>query len=379
METKAYFQDRQEEIVTLLKEAAAVETPSDDPHALQAFAQWWAGLLRGIRGVEVETSLHEGFPLVRGFLPSPRGGSPVLWLAHFDTVWPHGTLSRMPLRSEGDRLHGPGVFDMKGGLVQGLFALRYLAELGQEHPPVVFLCTSDEETGSHHSRQAIEKEASQSRAVLVLEPPLGEEGALKTWRKGVGDYRIRVKGRAAHAGGEPEKGRSAIRELARLILEVESWTDLEAGVTVNVGVIQGGTRPNVVPEEAEADVDVRVMDQPQARMIDERMQALAPSGEGLLVQVRGGMNRPPMEKQHTQGLFRVAREVGETMGLNLQAKGTGGGSDGNFTAALGIPTLDGLGAVGDGAHAQHEHVLMSRLPERAALLAALTERLSRFP
>lgn len=379
MEIKAYFQDRQDDMVTLLKEAASLETPSDHPPSLKAFAQWWAGLLRAIRGVEAEILFDGDYPCVRAFLPSPRGGKPVLWLAHFDTVWPLSSLKRMPLRDEGDRLFGPGVFDMKGGLIQGFFALRYLAEHGEAHPPVVFLCTSDEEIGSHHSRTAIEKEARESRAVLVLEPPVGEEGLLKTWRKGIADYRIRVKGRSAHAGGEPEKGRSAIRELARIILEVESWTDVQAGLTVNVGVVRGGTRPNVVPEEAEGEVDVRVMDEGQARMIDERMKTLAPSGDGLLVEVTGGLNRPPMERRHTEALFRIAREAGDTLGLRLQETGTGGGSDGNFTAAMGIPTLDGLGAVGDGAHAQHEHIWKSRLPERAGLLAALTERLSRFP
>lgn len=366
---------RQDEMVDTLRRAVELESPSDDAEALHRFADWLVPRGRAIPGVAVEQLPDPAGPMVRMALSGT--GRPVLLLAHFDTVWPLGTLERMPLRIEGGRLHGPGSFDMKAGLVQGLYALAALAAhtRPEERPPVILLCTSDEEVGSERSRARIEEEARASRAVLVLEPAMGPEGALKTWRKGVGDFRVEVRGRSAHAGGDHAAGRNAIVELARHILELERLTDYERGTTVNVGVVSGGTRSNVVPEFAAAEVDFRVMTLEEAERLERAIRGLRPHAEGFAVTVTGGLNRPPLEERMTRDLFALAKEVAAGLGFDVAASGTGGGSDGNFTAALGVPTLDGLGAVGDGAHALHEHVALDAMPQRAALVAELALRL----
>jgi glutamate carboxypeptidase len=305
------------------------------------------------------------------------GDAQVLILGHFDTVWPVGQLGRMPLRHDEGRLYGPGVYDMKSGLALAWLAVRALGETGARLPfRIVMLATSDEETGSVSSRALIEEEADRSRVVLVMEPSL-PGGGVKTARKGVGEYRVETHGIAAHAGIEPHKGASAIVELARCVLALGELQDLERGVTVNVGRIEGGTRSNVVPAFASAEVDVRIPTAADAERVDRAMRGLASATPGVTVRVTGGMNRPPLER--TPGvvdLYERARGIARALGGDLAEGGTGGGSDGNFTAARGVPTLDGLGPPGAGAHALDEHVLVEPLPGRAALLAGLLLRLS---
>jgi glutamate carboxypeptidase len=306
-----------------------------------------------------------------------RGSRQLLLLGHFDTVWPVGQLELMPLSRDGDRLKGPGVLDMKAGISLGMLATRALFDIS---PPsdtrVVMLWTTDEETGSQTSRALLETEARQSAAVLVLEPAL-PGGVLKTSRKGCGEYEIVVHGEAAHAGVDPGKGVSAIRELARQILAIETLQDLSRGVSVNVGIIEGGSRPNVVAAQARARIDVRAPTMSAAADVDAQLRALTPHLPGARLEIHGGFGRPPMER--TPGvarLYEIAQTIGSDLGQQIAEGTTGGGSDGNFCAALGIPTLDGLGALGDGAHALHEHVLVSALIPRAALLAALLSRLA---
>jgi glutamate carboxypeptidase len=304
------------------------------------------------------------------------GARQVLLLGHIDTVWPLGTLATRPFRREHGALLGPGVFDMKAGLALAALAVKALAAHADGLPGrIVMLVTADEETGSATSRAVIEAEAARSDAVLVLEPAL-PGGALKTSRKGCGEFVIRVSGRAAHAGIEPEKGASAVSELARLIPRIEAFQDPDAGTTVNIGLIRGGTRANVVAAEAEACVDVRVASPAEAARILRALQDLAPADSRTRLTVSGRIDRPPMERTPAAAaLFGLARAVAADLGRTLGEGGTGGGSDGNLTAAIGVPTLDGLGAVGGGAHAEDEHVTVADLPWRAALLAGLLRRI----
>ncbi|MGH7465592.1 MAG: M20 family metallopeptidase, partial [Longimicrobiales bacterium] len=304
------------------------------------------------------------------------GDRQLLILGHFDTVWDVGQLAVMPLREDDGRLHGPGVFDMKAGISLGIQAVRAMNATRRLAARVVMLLTTDEETGSDHSRALIEEEARRSAAVLVLEPSL-PGGAAKTSRKGCGEYELIVHGIAAHAGIDPLKGASAIRELARQILRIEDIQDLDNGISLNAGIISGGTRGNVVPDLARAVIDVRVPTMTDAAAVDARLRALSPELPGTSLEWRGSIDRPPLERSDDViRLYQVARQVAAELGHPLGEGGTGGGSDGNFTAALGIPTLDGLGATGDGAHALHEHVVIADLPWRAALVAGLLARLS---
>jgi glutamate carboxypeptidase len=305
-----------------------------------------------------------------------HGRPRILLVGHVDTVWPHGQIARMPLVRRDGKLWGPGTLDMKVGVSMGLLATRAVFESARPVAgTVAMLVTSDEETGSDTSRELIEREALASDAVLVLEPALAG-GPLKTSRKGIGQYHLAVTGVSAHAGVDPAKGVSAIREVARQIIALESLHDLDRGVSVNVGVVSGGTRPNVVAEEARAIVDVRAPSLADAARIDAAMHALTPVLPGARLVVTGGFERPPMERSAgVVALYEHARAAAATLGQAVEEGGTGGGSDGNFTAALGVPTLDGLGAVGDGAHALHEHVEIDRLVPRTALLAALIARL----
>jgi glutamate carboxypeptidase len=305
------------------------------------------------------------------------GASQILLLGHFDTVWPVGQLDRMPLTRSGGRLHGPGVFDMKAGIAIAMLATRALLEAGPalDHR-IVMLWTTDEETGSASSRAAIEDEARRSRAVLVLEPSL-PGGAVKTARKGCGTYHLNVRGVAAHAGIEPQKGASAVQELAHQILRVNALQDLARGISVNVAQISGGLRSNVIPDEARATVDVRVPTAAAAAEIDAAFRALRAVDGRTTVEASGGIDRPPLERTSlVERLYKIARDVARELGQELAEGGTGGGSDGNFTAALGVPTLDGLGAIGDGAHALHEYVDLETLPDRAALVAGLISRIT---
>jgi glutamate carboxypeptidase len=306
----------------------------------------------------------------------PSAGQ-ILVLAHSDTVWPLGTLTQMPFREEAGRLWGPGALDMKSGIAFFLYAMRMLRAL--EIPverKIVLQVNSDEEEGSESSRSLTEEAAKQSAVVLVLEPGTGLKGKLKTARKGVGDYLVTVKGRAAHAGIDFETGASAIVELARQVQRIAGFTRLEQGITINPGVISGGTRSNVVAAEARAEIDIRVVKIKDAPALDKKFRALRPFDKRCSIQVEGGLNRPPMERTPaTRKLFQTARGFAQELGVKLEESLSGGGSDGNFTAALGIPTLDGLGGVGEGAHAVNESILVDRIADRTALLAMLLSRL----
>jgi glutamate carboxypeptidase len=304
------------------------------------------------------------------------GSTQILMLGHFDTVWPVGQLDRMPLMRSNGRLHGPGVFDMKTGIALGMLATRALLETGATlSRRIVMLWTSDEEVGSGTSRQAIEEEAKRSDAVLVLEPSL-PGGALKTSRKGCGSYEVIVRGLSAHAGIEPQKGASAVQEIAHQILRVNALQDLARGVSVNVVRVSGGLRSNVIPDEARALVDVRVPTAASAADVAAAFRSLEPLDPRTTIECLGHVDRPPLERtEAVVRLYEQARLIARELGQELGEGGTGGGSDGNLTAAIGVPTLDGLGAIGDGAHALHEHVEVEALPDRAALIAGLIQTL----
>jgi glutamate carboxypeptidase len=301
-----------------------------------------------------------------------RPSGQLLILGHYDTVYASGTLARMPFRVVGGKAYGPGTFDMKAGIVQALFALQALQQTRTPlRKRLVFLWTSDEEIGSESSRKFFESEARRSDAVFVLEPSFGPRGLLKTARKGVGEAELIVHGRASHAGLAPQEGVNAIHELARQLARIEKWSDLRRGVTINAGIIEGGTRTNVIPERARAVLDLRALRVSDMRKLERRLHALRPFQRGARVEISGGFDRPPLERKMSAALFARANLIAKQMDLSLGECTVGGGSDGNFTAALGIPTLDGLGAVGDGAHSSREHVLINTMAARAALLAAL--------
>jgi len=356
-------------IVETIETLVRLESPSTDKAAVDRCGAVLAGMLRGA-GAEVAAlaQRERGDHLVARI---PGDGQPVMLLGHFDTVWPAGTLERMPCRRDGDRLYGPGTFDMKAGIALGLAALAALRAARARHPAIVMMLTTDEEIGSHTSRAAIEAEARRCRAVLVLEPAL-PGGALKTARKGCGEFELIVHGVAAHAGLDPGKGASAIHELAAQIAAIERLQDLPQGISVNVGVIAGGSRANVVAEEARAVIDARAPTKDAADTIEQSIRGLQPGRPGTRLTISGGFERPPMERTAaSRELFARARAVASSLGRELGEGSAGGGSDGNFTGAIGVPTLDGLGAIGDGAHAAHEHVDVPSLPWRAALVAGL--------
>ncbi|MBL8135742.1 MAG: M20/M25/M40 family metallo-hydrolase [Acidobacteria bacterium] len=352
----------------------SIESPTSDKAAVDRCGAEFRRIAAGIgMRVRVEPRSEAGDHSV---VEIGEGRPRILLVGHVDTVWPHGQIARMPLVRKDGRLCGPGTLDMKVGVSMGLLATRAVFETAP--PPsgtIAMLVTSDEETGSDSSRGLIEAEALASDAVLVLEPALAG-GPLKTSRKGIGQYQLAVTGVSAHAGVDPGKGVSAIRELARQIIAVEALHDLDRGVSVNVGVVSGGTRPNVVAEEAVAIVDVRAPTLDDAARIDAAFRALRPVLPGARLAVTGGFERPPMERSAgVVALYEHAQAAAAELGQTIAEGGTGGGSDGNITAALGVPTLDGLGGVGDGAHALHEHVLLDTLVPRTALLAALIARL----
>jgi glutamate carboxypeptidase len=360
--------------VSLLTGLAEIESPSTDRAALERCA---ARLAAACRETGARVRREAGAPTADHVVAEwPGQGRPILLLGHFDTVWPVGQLARMPVRQVDGRLHGPGVLDMKAGLAIALTAMKVLVASVPEpsRPPVTLLATSDEETGSATSRPVIEALARASAAALVLEPAI-PGGALKTARKGVGEFEVRVHGVAAHAGADPSAGASAVHELARQVAAMTALADPAAGLSVNVGVIEGGTRSNVVAEQARARVDVRVSRAADGARIEAALNALRPLDPRVRLEVRGGINRPPMERgPGVAALFALARDVARSWGEDLTEGATGGASDGNFTAALGVPTLDGLGGVGDGPHALHEHAIVDFLPRRAALLAGLLAR-----
>jgi len=301
-----------------------------------------------------------------------RGRPLQLLVGHTDTVWPVGTLTEMPLRRDGDTLSGPGVFDMKAGVTMAVFALRALREIGVQLPATpVLLFNSDEEIGSPESGRTVRRLAKRACRAFVPEPSFGPQGLLKTARKGVGSYTVHIQGRSAHAGLDPGGGASAVQELALVVQKLHALTDLERGLTVNVGVVAGGTRPNVVAARARAEVDVRVVTSEDARRVEEAILALRPETPGVALHVEVGHAIPPLERTpRNRRLWEQARAAAAALGLPLGETAVGGASDGS-TISLFTATLDGLGAVGDGAHAAHEHIAVDATVERTALLAML--------
>lgn len=369
-----YAREKQGEIIASLRAMVECESPSDSPADVNRFVDLLAEQTKAFATAETVDGGHYGRHLRLTFrLRTRKNAGQILGLGHSDTVCPLGTLQTMPWKESNGRLWGPGVLDMKAGLAFFIHAVKALRELDiPASRNVVLLVVSDEETGSRTSRSITEGEALASNAVLVLEPGTGLTGKLKTARKGIGTYTIDVEGRAAHAGVDFSNGANAIVEAARLVDRIAQFTDLERGITVNPGVISGGTRTNVVPAAARIEVDARVARMEDAAMLGRQFHGLEVSDKRCTVKVTGGLNRPPMER--TKGianLFAQAQEIGRELGIELEESSTGGGSDGNFTAALGIPTLDGLGAVGEGAHAVNESILIDRIADRTALLAGL--------
>jgi glutamate carboxypeptidase len=358
----------------LLRRFVRTESPSFDKAAVDRFGAIVAAECRK-RGAKVRVLRQEkrGNHIRAEWRPPGKtDAGQILVLGHLDTVYEAGTLARMPFRISRGRAYGPGVFDMKAGIVIALLAIDALAAAKvMPRKRVVFLWTSDEEIGSGTSRALIEREARRSDAVLVLEPALGPSGSVKTARKGVGEIEIVATGRAAHAGLNPQDGVNAIDEIARQIARISRWNQPSRGITVSAGLVEGGTRTNVVPERARGVVDVRASCAGDMRALERKFHALRPILRGAKLQIGGGFNRPPLERKASAELYGIAQLLASEMGITLGEASVGGGSDGNFTAALGVPTLDGLGAVGDGAHSPGEKVLIRAMPERAALLAGL--------
>lgn len=359
-------------MIDLLRTLVNLDSPTNRKDLLDTALSVVEAQCRAIGGiVERLSQTDAGEHLRVRWNQEPSDSPTALILAHLDTVWPSGEVAKRPFAEDDDKLTGPGVFDMKAGLVQALFAIEaFTGGPAAATCNITLLVTSDEETGSTTSRPLIEEEAKRADVVFVVEPAAGT--ALKTARKGVGMYRVVTEGRAAHAGLDPEQGRSAILELAHQIIRLHDVTDLEQGTTVNVGIVSGGSARNVIPARAEASVDLRVITTAEAERCDALIKALAPVTKDTAVTVTGGINRPPMERTiTTKALYRRAEMIASSLGESLGEKLVGGGSDGNFTAGMGVPTLDGLGAVGGGAHALDEYVLRPAVPRRAALLAAL--------
>jgi glutamate carboxypeptidase len=374
----SYTQAKQTEIISLIRRLVECESPSDEPAAVNRFVELVADTVSGVAKVKTFSGGDFGRHLRCEFaLPGKKKSGQLLVLGHSDTVYPMGTLASMPFRKAEGRVWGPGVLDMKGAIAFFVFAMRALRELDEPVARrVVLQLNSDEEVGSESSRPLTEKAARNSVAVLVLEPSTGLDGKLKTARKGVGDYTVKIRGQAAHAGLDFTQGANAIVELARQIERITKFTRLDRGITVNPGVISGGTRTNVVAAEACAKIDIRVLRLKDAGPLDRKFRSLRPLDKRCSIEATGGLSRPPMERT-PQGvkLFRMAQKLACELGQELRESTSGGGSDGNFTAALGVPTLDGLGAVGEGAHAPHENILIDRIADRTALLAKLVQAL----
>ena len=367
-------------MVETVRELAGIESPSDNKAAVDRIAGFVASKFESLGGrARLHQSDRFGHSLQVDFGGS-RGNvtdrKPVLLLGHYDTVYPLGTLANMPCTVENGRLLGPGVLDMKSGIAIMLHAIEALLQWHGELPrPVTVFLVSDEEVGSYSSRKITEALAKESAGVLVLEPAAGLRGAVKTARKGVGEYTLRVRGVAAHAGLDPGKGHSAILELARQIEVIARLNNLKQGLSVNPGVIHGGTRTNVIAAEASLAIDVRIKTARQAAGIDRKLRSLKPFDKHCKLEITGAINRLPMERTAgVSALYKKAREIARQVGWKLEEAAVGGGSDGNFTAGMGIPTLDGMGGVGEGAHALHEFIVISELPRRALLLAGMIER-----
>lgn len=371
---REYFQKKRDELLANAAELVGFETPSSDKARCDALADRLMERFAGLGMIERIANPKGGDHVaVRVAAPEHADERPALLICHYDTVWPLGTLAERPFKVEGDIAYGPGLYDMKASIAMCEQALRAVGPLGLRlSRPVILLLTSDEEIGSPNSRALIERTARECAFALVLEPPVEPHGALKTARKGVGMYKVEFTGRAAHAGVEPEKGASAITEMAHQILAINALADPSKGTTLNVGTVQGGGKNNVVPAYARIEVDVRAWTQAEGARIEAGFQALKPVTPGVSLVAQGGFNRPPMERTAASGaLFERAKALGAELGLELSEGSTGGGSDGNFTAAIGVPTLDGLGSPGQGAHAIHEQISIPGMLERTMLLTAL--------
>jgi glutamate carboxypeptidase len=367
---------RRGEMLNTLKTIVELESPSADKAAVDRLV----GHLReriGAAGGEVEALAQSDYgDLTIARWPGKEGQKPLLVMTHIDTVWPIGTLARKPFSVDEREARGPGIYDMKASVAMMLQALTFLQENNVEHRPLTWLINTEEEVGSPVSRPVIERLATESEYVLVLEPPVAPNGALKTARKGVGMFTMHITGLAAHAGADPEKGISAIQELANQIQYLHGMTDYALGTTVNVGVVSGGTARNVVAAEATALIDLRVTTMAEADRVVKSILSAEPRLPGSQIRVEGGLNRPPMERtSKIAAAFQQVREAGQRLGLQLSEASTGGGSDGNFTAAIGATTIDGLGCTGDGAHAEHEHISLDGFVERTALLTELISTL----
>lgn len=369
---------KQGALLDLLRQLVQTESPSDDKAAVDACMAVAADHAKTLGGrVRLHRQREFGDVLEARFGPRAKTGrakagsaKPILLLGHLDTVWPLGTLKTMPFRVADGRVWGPGTLDMKAGVAMALTAVELLMEIGPLRREIVLLLNSDEEVGSPVSRPITERLAAECAAVFVLEPAQGL--AYKTARKGTGNWRIEVEGVAAHAGVDFEKGASALRELARVVEKVSGWTDLKRGLTVSVGLAGGGSKTNVIPAQAWAEVDVRIARKADGPRIERKFAALKAADKRCTLSVKGGINRPPMERTRgTVGLYREARALAAELGFALDEAATGGASDGNFTSALGIATLDGMGAVGEGAHARHESIVLEHVATRTALLAGL--------
>ena len=367
------------EVIKMIRLFVECESPSDDPASVNRFVDLLAASTAGMARIKTypggkRYGRHARFEFQ---LPGRKKSGQILALGHSDTVWPAGTLSTMPFRQSRGRLWGPGVFDMKAGLAFLIFAMRELRELDRPITRKVILqVNSEEEIGSPSSRPLTEAAARASNAVLVLEPSQGPEGKVKTARKGVGDFTVSVRGKAAHAGLDFTSGASAIVEMSRQIERIAGFTRLDRGVTVSPGVVHGGTRSNVVAAECTAEVDVRFPTAAGGRYLERQFASLKAFDKRCSVQVSGGLNRPPLERTAAgRSLFAKARALAADLGVDLEECSVGGGSDGNFTAALGVPTLDGLGAVGEGAHASNENIRIDRIADRIALIGKLVAAL----
>jgi glutamate carboxypeptidase len=374
----SYFEERCTDMLDFTKWLVEQESMSRVADATRQIAGRFGETLAST-GAEVELldDAHYGSTLRARFGHASdlsANGKQLLVVGHLDTVWPIGTLAERPFRVEAGRAYGPGIFDMKAGVMLSSFAMRALKDLSRAtRRPTTLLMTCDEETGSHFSREIIEDEARRSRAALVLEPPI-PGGTIKTGRKGVGEFELIIRGRPAHAGNDPRAGISAITEMAHQILAINKLSDYEHGTTLNVGVARGGVLSNVIAAEAHAFIDMRFQTVEEGDRIIEAMFGLRPVLDGARMEVRGGINRPPLVRTPETGvLFEQAKSVASEIGFELKEGSVGGGSDGNFIAALGVPVLDGLGVDGAGAHAEHEHIIINDIPRRAALLTRLIE------
>ncbi|MGD0570944.1 MAG: M20 family metallopeptidase [Candidatus Sulfotelmatobacter sp.] len=373
-----YFSQHQDRMVATIRELVEIESPSDNKQSVDRIAAFLARKFKALGG---RTQLHRSDDFGDSLQIDFSGAStmpnckPVLLLGHYDTVYPLGTLANMPCEVKNGRMRGPGALDMKSGIALMFHAIEALQAWHGELPrPVTVFLVSDEEVGSHSSRKITEALARKSAGVLVLEPAAGLRGAVKTARKGVGEYMLHVRGVAAHAGLDPGKGHSAILELSRQIAVLAKLNNLRQGVSVNPGVIHGGTRTNVIAADASLGIDVRIKSAKQASGVDRKLRSLKPFDKHCTLEITGNINRLPMERTAgVAALYKKAQSIAREVGWTLDEAAVGGGSDGNFTAGMGIPTLDGLGGVGEGAHATHEFIVISELPRRALLLAGMIE------